>query len=190
MTLFQSDFVSELSGIVFNLNEAWQQAFFWIFQKHSYENKVVCHSLCRTSRNYQRLRVVFFFSWTHSFHAGEKGTCLFILFVSWLPDLYPYLHIWIVSYSVGYCARQMLITTDSGASSEVLQYSQDWEMKHFSWNSNILSCLGRKITFCLFVCLCFWWAACVENQCHLWGTEGKETCQEIIAIYREQFRKR
>lgn len=31
------------------------------------------------------------------FSFGEKGMCLFILFISWLPDLCSYLHIWFLN---------------------------------------------------------------------------------------------
>lgn len=58
-------FCFRTSRKLFNPNEAWQQAVFWILQKHSYKNKVACRSLYRTSRDYQGLCVVIFF-WTHS----------------------------------------------------------------------------------------------------------------------------
>lgn len=58
-------FYFRTSRKLFNPNEAWQQAVFWILQKHSYKNKVACRSLYRTSRDYQGLCVVIFF-WTHS----------------------------------------------------------------------------------------------------------------------------
>lgn len=59
-------FCFRTSRKLFNPNEAWQQAVFWILQKHSYKNKVACHSLCRTSRDYQGLCGVVIFFWTHS----------------------------------------------------------------------------------------------------------------------------
>lgn len=74
-------------------------------------------------------------------------------------------------------------------SSEEFQHGQGWDKEwNSAWNSNLISCLGKKWT--LFVCLCVCWAARVENQCHLRGTEGKETRQETVPVYREQFRKR
>lgn len=111
-------FCFRTSRKLFNPNEAWQQAIFWILQKHSYKNKVACHSLCRTSRDYQGLCGVvwWFFSEPIVCHFGEKGICLFILFVSWLPDLYPYLHIWFLSAFLVYLSS-------SGMSQRFSHYS-------------------------------------------------------------------
>lgn len=111
-------FCFRTSRKLFNPNEAWQQAVFWILQKHSYKNKVACHSLCRTSRDYQGLCGVvwWFFSERIVCHFGEKGICLFILFVSWLPDLYPYLHIWFLSALLVYLSS-------SGMSQRFSHYS-------------------------------------------------------------------